>query len=422
METYANILLIAMPVFLGLVLIEKAYGYFVKKDDFKALDTISSLSSGFTNSLKDVLGLSFTVLSYKWLHDHFAFFTIQNSILTYIIAFIALDFSGYWVHRMAHNVNFFWNKHAIHHSSEEFNLGCALRQSIGTFVNIFAFFLIPAAICGVPPMVIAVIAPIHLFAQFWYHTVYIGKMGILEHIIVTPSHHRVHHSINPQYLDKNHGQIFIFWDKWFGTFQAELPHVKPVYGITRPSRTWNPIKINFQHLFLLISDAFRATDWKDKLSIWFKPTGWRPAGFEEKYPVAKITDPYSYQKYETKHSNPALMLVWIQFFMTLCFVVMLYFNIGKLSFVQMLSFAAFIYMHIYAYTEFMDLNPNAKVFEFAKNAIGLIMFTSTAIWNQLNPLGTALLVFLVAYFVLASLFTFTLSPKNTAISLSLNTQ
>jgi alkylglycerol monooxygenase len=193
---------------------------------------------------------------------------------------------SYWilkvigVHRIAHQVNFFWNKHAIHHSSEDFNLACALRQSVSSFVNLFTFFLLPAAMLGVPTEVIGIVAPLHLFAQFWYHTQHISKMGILEKIIVTPSHHRVHHAINPEYMDKNISQIFIFWDKLFGTFQEELPDVPPVYGITRPAQTWNPITINFQHLWLLIQDAWRARSWWDKLRIWFMPTGWRPADVE----------------------------------------------------------------------------------------------------------------------------------------------
>ena len=103
---------------------------------------------------------------------------------------------------------------------------------------------------GVPKEVIAIVAPLQLFLQYWYHTQLIGKMGFFELIIVTPSHHRVHHAINKEYMDKNLGQIFIFWDKLFGTFQQELYDVKPVYGVTRPVKTWNPIKINFIHLWL----------------------------------------------------------------------------------------------------------------------------------------------------------------------------
>ena len=415
METYARILLIAMPMFLGLVLLEKLYGYLKFKDNFKSLDTISSLSSGYTNSIKDVLGLSFTVISYNWLVGKFAIFQIEETVAVYLIAFMALDFAGYWVHRLSHEINFFWNKHAIHHSSEEFNLGCALRQSISSFVNIFTIFLIPAAIFGVPAIVIAVIAPIHLFAQFWYHTVYIKKMGFLEKIIVTPSHHRVHHAINPEYLDKNHGQIFIFWDKLFGTFQEELVTDPPIYGITRPASTWNPIKINFQHLVLLIQDAWRATNWKDKFTIWFKPTGWRPEGFEEKYPVAKITNPYNFKKYETVLDKNSMIWVWFQFIFAMVFLVMLYANIGKLNFTQMVSFGAFIFLNIYAYCEFMDKNSNAAIFELVKNLLGLSVILFSDFWEPLYNQPNFLKSFLILYFIGASSITLYLSKPQIAI-------
>jgi alkylglycerol monooxygenase len=277
MEQYGKILLIAMPVFLILVLLEKWYGWRKGYDTVKNMDMISSLSSGVTNVTKDVLGLSVAIISYQWLLNHFALTHIKLSWLTYVVAFIVLDFAGYVVHLLDHKVNFFWNSHIVHHSSEEFNLACALRQSISVFVRLFVILLLPAALLGVPAEVIAIVSPLHLFAQFWYHTRHIGKMGFLEKIIVTPSHHRVHHAINKEYLDKNLGQIFIFWDKLFSTFQEELKEVPPVYGITRPVQTWNPIKINFQHLGLLIKDALRAKSVKDKLRIWFMPTGWRPA-------------------------------------------------------------------------------------------------------------------------------------------------
>ena len=123
---------------------------------------------------------------------------IKPTIATYIIAFIVIDFYGYWSHRWAHNINFFWNKNSIHHSSEEFRLACALRQPISNFLNLFSFLLLAVALLGVPKVVIAIVLPIHLFLQFWYHTRYIGKLGFLEKIIVTPSHHRVHHAINKE--------------------------------------------------------------------------------------------------------------------------------------------------------------------------------------------------------------------------------
>ena len=290
METYGKILIIAMPLFLLLVLFEKWYGWRKGFDTVKTLDMVSSLSSGVTNSTKDVLGLSIAIISYGWLVQHLAITHLQATWLLYLIAFLALDFAGYWTHRLAHTINFFWNNHIVHHSSEEFNLACALRQSISVFVRIYALLLIPAAILGVPEKVIAIVAPLHLFAQFWYHTRHINKMGFLEYIIVTPAHHRVHHAINPEYLDKNYGQIFIFWDRMFGTFQEERADIPAVYGVTRPVRTWNPIKINFMHMWLLIKDAWHTQNLVDKFKIWFMPLGWRPLDVSEKYPVYKIED------------------------------------------------------------------------------------------------------------------------------------
>ena len=160
METYGKILLIAMPIFLALVLFEKWYGWYKGNDTVRGMDMLSSLSSGVTNVTKDVLGLSITILTYEWMVKHMAIYHVQSSFLTYFIAFIVLDFSGYWVHRIDHKVNFFWNSHIVHHSSEEFNLACALRQSISVFVQLFTFLLIPAALLGVPADVIAIVAPI----------------------------------------------------------------------------------------------------------------------------------------------------------------------------------------------------------------------------------------------------------------------
>lgn len=421
MELYGKVLLIAMPIFLILVLLEKFYGVLRGKDTYHNMDMISSLSSGITNVVKDVLGLSFTIVSYQFLVTHLAVFHIQSTVLTYVITFIVLDFQGYWVHRWAHQINLFWNKHAIHHSSEEFNLACALRQSISTFVNLFTFFLIPAAIVGVPADVIAIVAPIHLFAQFWYHTRHIGKMGFLEHIIVTPSHHRVHHAINPEYMDKNHGQIFIIWDKLFGTFQEELPNIEPVYGITRPAQTWNPIKINFQHLGVLLKDAWHTQRWEDKLSIWWKPTGWRPNDVIEKYPIHKIDDIYNYSKYRPTSSLALNVWAWVQIGITLLLVMYFFDNIGTIQKVTALSdfittpniiiYGLFIFLSVYAYTELMDNNPNAIYWEGIKVAFGVAIIYITNDWFGMAAKYPFAFALLKVYFALTIIITFYLSRQ-----------
>lgn len=371
MAQYGQILLIAMPVFLLLVLFEKWYGWRKGFETVRIMDMISSLTSGVTNVTKDVLGLSFAIISYQWLLDKIAVTTVQSTFLTYIIAFVALDFAGYVVHALNHKVNFFWNAHIVHHSSEEYNLACALRQSVSVFVKLFVILLLPAALLGVPATVIAVVAPLHLFAQFWYHTRHIKKMGFLEHIIVTPSHHRVHHAMNKEYMDKNFGQIFIVWDKLFGTFQKELNEVPAVFGVTRPVRTWNPIKINFQHMWLLLQDAWRTSSWKDKLRIWFMPTGWRPADVEAKYPVYKIEDVYDFEKYDTMYSKPFLVWTWIQLSMLLLFVSYLFGNIANIGMPQIFVYGGFLFVYVYAFTELMDGHKFAFVWEAIKTAFGI---------------------------------------------------
>ena len=401
MEAYGKILLIAMPVFLLLVLFEKWYGWRKGLDTVHNMDMISSLSSGVTNVTKDVLGLSIALISYEWLLTHLAITSIKATWLTYVIAFIVLDFAGYTVHALDHRINFFWNSHIVHHSSEEFNLACALRQSVSVFIRLFVILLLPAAVLGVPAEVIAIVAPLHLFAQFWYHTRHIGKMGWLEKIIVTPSHHRVHHAINPEYMDKNYGQIFIVWDKLFGTFQEEMKEVPAVYGVSRPVRTWNPIKINFLHMWLLIKDAWHTQHWKDKFRIWFMPTGWRPADVAIKFPVYKIEDVYNFEKYDTKSSTIFATWIWIQLIMLLLFVSYLFGNIGTIGSPGIFLYGGFIFIFVYAFTELMDRNKYAIVWEILKAVLGIYIIISSGDWFGSYKFYPGISNILIAYFLLS---------------------
>ena len=401
METYGKILLIAMPAFLALVLFEKWWGYRKGNDTVRNIDMISSLSSGITNVTKDVLGLSIAIISYGWLVKHFAIIHIPSSVVVYIIAFFALDFMGYLVHRIDHEYNFFWNSHIIHHSSEEYNLACALRQSISSVFRIFTIFLLPAALLGVPVLVITVVAPIHLFAQFWYHTQHIGKMGFLEKIIVTPSHHRVHHAINKEYMDKNYGQIFIFWDKWFGTFQEELATVPPVYGITRPVRTWNPIKINFIHMGMLFRDAWNTKSSKDKFRIWLMPTGWRPADVAQKFPIYKIEDVYQFEKYSTKTSRSLMTWLWLQFIFLFLLLSYFFAHIAQIGSPGMFIYGGFVFLFIYAYTELMDRNPNACIWELAKTVLGMGIIFYQGDWFGINQYTDFFNFIFIPYFLIS---------------------
>lgn len=409
MDTYGLILLIAMPIFIVLIIIE-ILAYNIKNQSYNYVDAISSMFSGMTNTIKDVLGLTFVVISYDYLLDKLAIFQWQNiNPLTYILAFFILDFGGYWYHRLSHEINYFWNIHIIHHSSEEYNLPCALRQQFAVISNLLFIFClgIMLALCGIPKEVYVLVAPIHLFLQFWYHTKLIGKMGLLERIIVTPSHHRVHHSMNEVYMDKNYGQIFIIWDKIFGTFQEELVAEPCIYGVRRPVRTWNPFLINFQHLWLIIKDTIRTHSWVDKVKIWFMPTGWRPKDMDEKYPVfyLKSNDVYDFEKYNPSYSK--LFQIWSQINLTVMFILMgfLFFNIKNLQVNNAyFYYGLFLLYSIFSYTTLMDKKLLGLVTESIKLGLVAYIVWVTKDWFGLNKFINNGHLWVLSFFIINLFF------------------
>ena len=371
METYANILLIAIPGFLILVILELFYGAWKKHQTYNLMDTISSLSSGMTNLLKDILGVGLVVISYPFLKEQLAVQSVEESIVIYVIAFLCIDFASYWNHRLNHSINVFWNQHIVHHSSEEFNLACALRQSISGLIGFGALFLLPAAILGIPAKIITVLAPLHLFGQFWYHTRHIGKLGWLEYILVTPSQHRVHHAINAEYIDKNLSAIFCVWDRMFGTFQEELDEVPCVYGTLKPVQTWNPVVINFQHLWGLIQDAWYAKNWGDKLKLWFMPTGWRPKDVAERFPKPIIENVYAQQKYAPEYSLKHKCIAVFQFISVNVLLYLFLANFGELTLLDQSAYGLLILISIFGYTSLLDGYRWAAIFEITRSLIGL---------------------------------------------------
>ncbi|SMD36096.1 Sterol desaturase/sphingolipid hydroxylase, fatty acid hydroxylase superfamily [Reichenbachiella faecimaris] len=416
MEAYAKAVLYIIPVFLLLMAIEVIYGMVVKKNTFRSFDTITGISSGITNSVKDLLGLTLVIIAYSWLYEKMALIEIKSSVLVYLICFICIDFSSYWIHRLRHHINYFWNEHVVHHSSEEFNMACALRQSISSFFGIYSVLLIPAALLGVPPKVIAIVSPIHLFLQFWYHTRHIPKLGFLEYIIVTPSQHRVHHAINPIYLDKNLAAIFCIWDRAFGTFQEELEEEPCVYGVKKAPKTWNPILINFQHLWLLIKDAWRTNSWLDKLRIWFMPLGWRPEDIKDKYPIDYIDDPKDQVKYDTEASSALHIWSWIQLVMTHLFLILMLINFGEIGFPNLFIYGAFLFIHIYAYSALMDLKKSAVLFEAIKCVGAIYWVLQSGDWFGLNGFWAAGSMVVMAYLLVSMLITMGFAIKELTAS------
>ena len=420
MSFYIKTLFYAIPTFMVLIVLEavvaKAKGININRSS----DVISSLSSGITNTIRDAIKFTFAIVTYSWLVDHITVYKIEPYWLAFVVAFFVKDFSGYCVHRLNHRVNVLWNRHLIHHSSEDFNLSCALRQSISNTIKFSAVFMIPAALLGVPASIFAVLGPIHLFMQLWYHTQIIGKLGPLEYVIVTPSHHRVHHAINPEYIDKNYGQILIIWDKIFGTFQAELDHVKPVYGILNQANTWNPILINYKYMWQLTKDAWHAERIFDKIKIWFMPTGWRPGDVSKMYPIKKIKDPNKQIKYNTKNSSGLIYFCWAQLFFTGLFMFHLFTVIHNTEMVYNYLYALFIFVSIFSYTSLLDGSTYSWVAEIFKLVLGLsIIYTQNYSWYNLSGMSIyPVLAFITGSF-LCSLY-FQNNNKRRTTDLSIN--
>ena len=399
MDTYANILLITIPIFLVLIVVEVSYGVWKNDQKHSYMDTISSLSSGFTNLLVDILGLGIIIFSYPFFYERLKIVELEESILLYFIAFICVDFASYCHHRLKHSINIFWNMHVIHHSSEEFNLACALRQSITNNLGIGILFLIPAALLGVPAKIISILGPLHLFGQFWYHTRHIGKLGWLEYILVTPSQHRVHHAINKEYIDKNLAAIFCIWDRAFGTFQEELDDVPCVYGTLKPVNTWNPILINFQHLSFLIQDAWHTNNIGDKLKIWFMPTGWRPQDIIDKYPRNSVENVYGQKKYKPNYT--LLHKIFVGFhFITLNIVLFIFLNsFADLSFFDKSGYLILIFSTIFSFSSIMDGFKWSVSFEFVRVIIGVIVILMQGDFQLTsNP---SMSIFLLSYLIIS---------------------
>jgi len=369
MDTYATILLWVIPGFLILVFIEILYGHYIKKQTYTLMDTISSLSSGITNILKDSMGIILIIISYPFLEKKIGLFQLESSFTLYLIAFICIDFASYWSHRLNHKINIFWNQHIIHHSSEEFNLACALRQSVSNIIGYNALFLIPAAILGVPSEIIIFLSPIHLFGQFWYHTQHIGKLGFLEYIFVTPSQHRVHHAINQIYIDKNLSAIFCVWDRIFGTFQEELDNVKPIYGTLKPVQTWNPIIINFQHFFRLAKDSWHTKKISDKIKIWFMPTGWRPKDVENL--IKYKTQLKNQEKYYPNYTNLYKIIGVFHFLCVNTILTYFLYNFSNLEIDIKLIYTYIIFLSVFGYSSLMDKYSWAPLFDVFRSLLSL---------------------------------------------------
>jgi len=316
-----NLILLAIPFFIVLIAMELAVDRYRGTGYYRMNDSISSLNAGIFSRVTIIFWRLAPVAVYYYVYQNWSVTELPVSGITWVVAFVSYDFFYYWYHRISHERNLFWAAHVVHHSSEEYNLTTALRQSSGSLLN--WIFYLPMALVGIDPVQMATVAALNLLYQFWVHSRHIPKLGWYENWFVTPSNHRVHHAINDQYIDKNYGGVFIIWDRMFGTYQEEQSETPCVYGIRKPLSSWNPVWTNLHHYSLLFKDTWYTKRWSDKVGLWFAKTGWRPQDVSEQYPLQPFNIT-TFKKFDTELSpfikayalsNLLLIIIGLGYFM-----------------------------------------------------------------------------------------------------------
>ncbi len=292
---------------------------------YRFADAITSLGCGVGQQVLAITFVSVLAIGgYTLVYERLRLFTIPvTSAFGWIAIMLLVDLAYYSYHFASHRINFFWATHAVHHQSEEYNLGTALRQSWFTGLTSWMFYL-PIALLGFPPLMYVIALTANTLYQFWIHTRLVGKLGLLETVLNTPSHHRVHHGIDPEYIDKNYAGIFIVWDRLFGTFVEEKN--EPAYGTVKPLASFNPFWANVEG-FVALARMSKATQrWSDKILVWVKPPEWRPDDLGGPVVVPHV-DHVTRQKFGTAESPAVRRYLVVQFTVTGIIVgLLLWFN------------------------------------------------------------------------------------------------
>jgi sterol desaturase/sphingolipid hydroxylase (fatty acid hydroxylase superfamily) len=274
------LILISTPIYILIIGGELLLSHYQHKKAYTWKDTASNVYLMLLNGGLDlaVRSLYLVVLTYFFQRQVYSF---TNPVIYWVLLVVFEDFLYYWLHRFDHEIRLFWAVHVTHHSSEKLNFTVGFRSSVFQPLYRFIYF-IPLALLGFKPIDIVFMYSATQIWGIFVHTEMIKKMGWLEYVLVTPSHHRVHHASNPKYLDMNMGMFLILWDKLFGTFQPELPpeNYQPLkYGLTRPLLKDSPLNIVFHEWNSIREDLLRKdATWRDKLWYVFGPPGWSHDG------------------------------------------------------------------------------------------------------------------------------------------------
>ena len=356
--TSAQVIVLATPVFLLLIAAEALLGWRRGRQTYRWADALSSIGLGMLSQWVAVFSRAFTAALYLLVFEHLALFRLPtDSPLVWLAALLLYDFCYYWHHRLGHTCALFWAAHVVHHQSEDYNLSTALRQTGSGWLAGWLFYL-PMALLGFPPLVVGTVALVDLLYQFWVHTQQVGRLGGFDRWFCSPSNHRVHHAVNDRYLDRNYGGILMVWDRLFGSFVEEDDAEPIVYGTRKPLRSWNPVSANLEVYAALARDSWRARSWADKLRVWFKPPGWRPADVAARWPQPAF-DLARVQRFDPPTTPAALAAAVALFSASLGLTAWFLWNAHRLPLVQQLGLAALVLAALWAVGALSGREPAA---------------------------------------------------------------
>jgi len=278
MTVVIRILTFALPVVIVIATLEGMVLAFVMRRNYNWRAYFASLADavGRQYVVLTFLSLSLATPAIDFAYSHRLFTIPIDTVVAVVALLVGQDFCYYWFHRCSHRIRWFWATHAVHHSSNDLNFAAAYRFGWTGRLTGTVIFYVPLMWLGFEPRAVFIASGLNLLYQFWVHTEWIPKLGWLEYVLNTPSHHRVHHAANPEYLDHNYGGVFIIWDRIFGTFVAERDDLPCRYGLVRPLRSNNPIFIAFHEWMALARDLWRARSWRERWSYLVGPPGWQP--------------------------------------------------------------------------------------------------------------------------------------------------
>jgi alkylglycerol monooxygenase len=393
-----NYILYAVPFFFLLIGIELVLEKVRHTNYYRVNDAINSLSAGVLSRMIGIVKALVPLTVYVFIYENFAFFTLPDTLWMWVVAFVLYDFCYYWNHRMGHEMSLLWAAHVVHHSSEEYNLTTALRQSSSSFFS--WIFYLPMALLGFEPLVLISVGSLNLIYQFWVHTRHIPKLGWFEWIFVSPSNHRVHHAQNRVYIDRNYGGVFIIWDRLFRSFQQELDEQPVVYGIRGALHSWNPLYANVQVYSQLAKDSWRTKNWKDKFLVWFGRTGWRPEDVSRDYPLCK-TDLLKFEKFDIPLSSISKIYSLLQYALMTLVGLSLMLNISDLSASEQLGLVLFVAFCSFSVGALMEKRQFAVLLESAKYlaVLSVLLLVTLPVWLGSSLLGLTFISVLMLWFV-----------------------